>query len=245
MKPEVWKDLWLDNKLTMYEVSSAGNIRVRDTETNLKTHLSDKGYVRVYLAKKYLPEAVQNKAYLVHLLVLSTFKPILLGDEDTGNHKNKDKLFNDISNLEWMSRVDNSKHRHEFGDNDYPSCEDANNNVYSNEQINEVCRLLQLNKYSIPKISKKTGVRLDTINKIKARKQWVEISCKYNFPKTKPNANISTYTEEFKKVIIDFVIVNPEVRTGLIIDALNLEKTNSIRMLINRIRKDIQNGIYE
>ena len=83
-----------------YEISIEGNIRRKKSLKILSQSLSTKGYYQVNIA---------NKSRRVHRLLAETFinNPDLL---ETVNHINGDKLDNNLSNLEWMSRSANSKH---------------------------------------------------------------------------------------------------------------------------------------
>lgn len=89
-----------------YEINELGQIRNKQSKKILSQNLSTKGYYQVNIA---------DKCRRVHRLLALTFIPN--PDElETVNHIDGDKLNNDLSNLEWLSRADNIKHaREELG----------------------------------------------------------------------------------------------------------------------------------
>lgn len=74
-------------------------------------HVDRCGYREVVLS--YYPN--KQKQVLVHRLVLSTFNPVPNMDNLFVNHKDGNKLNNNISNLEWCTRSENTKHSYMNG----------------------------------------------------------------------------------------------------------------------------------
>lgn len=239
----IWKDVIIDGYWTDYEVSDTGKLRIKSTKELIPFHLSDKGYCRVYLRKAYMDSHIERTDYLLHRLVLMAFDPIDNPDEMTGDHRNKDKLNNSILNLRWLTREDNSIESHKFG-RLYPCGENANHVRYNEAQIIAVCELLEENTYTIPAISELTNVSQDTICKIKAKKQWLNISSEYDIPDTKPNINVRTYSEEDKQAVIDILLENFYTPTKDIIRMTNLPYDNATRMFVNRVRHKLEIEIY-
>ena len=107
----------------LYEVNENGNVFsverivvsgknekcVRKFERKEKAQRRDKyGYFRVSLSKEG-----KVKAISVHRIVAMTF---IEGNQNlTVNHKDGDKLNNHFSNLEFISRSENTKHAHRIG----------------------------------------------------------------------------------------------------------------------------------
>lgn len=242
---EIWKDVVLFGELTGYEVSNFGRVRERETKQFVNYYLSDKGYCRVALKKSLLPKTMKRRWMSVHDLVLMAFDPI---DEETKrkfdltcDHKDKVKIHNDIANLRWLTRSENSSESHKFG-RIYKRGEESNRATYSREQIENVCSMLQNRELSIPTISEISGVSKDTIGKIKARKQWIDISSNYDIPLPKSNQNVKEYSEKEKEEIIKLLEVDMSMPTIEIMRQISLEKTNATRMLINRIRTKMKNS---
>lgn len=240
----IWKDVIIDGYWTDYEVSDQGTIRVKSTKDELPIHLSDQGYGLVYLRKAYMDEHITRTTYRIHRLIMIAFEPIDNADEMTVDHIDKNKMNNKLENLRWLTREDNSRESHKFG-RVYPRGANANRLVYEESQIMAVCQLLEENELSIPKISELTKVSKDTIGKIKAGKQWTDISCEYNIPSTKPNKDVKTYTEEEKQRVLEILINNPHIKTKDLITESGLPCTNATRMFINRIRHKFTAEYYK
>jgi len=86
-----------------YEINKLGEVRHIRFQKILKHQLNKFGYLHV---------ALSNKTKLLHRLLAETFisNPNNL---QTVNHKDGNKLNNDISNLEWMTLGDNVRHYRE------------------------------------------------------------------------------------------------------------------------------------
>ena len=96
--------LIINNTKTQYLISDTGEIK------NIKTNRILKGTVRNGYRMVKLTIKSQKKDYLIHRLVALTFleNPLKLPQV---NHKDKNKLNNAVSNLEWISIQDNMLHR--------------------------------------------------------------------------------------------------------------------------------------
>lgn len=94
-----WKTIPFED---MYEVSSTGEVRNRQT-LHIKSQRYDRyGYKRVTLYPS-------NKTYTIHRLVMLVFFPDDVNEEI--NHKDGNKTNNNIDNLEWCTSSHNSLHR--------------------------------------------------------------------------------------------------------------------------------------
>lgn len=94
------------------------------------------------------------------------------------NHKDGNKKNNTLSNLEWMTPSENQKHAYDTG----LKISAKGNRKYSDEDIIDVCKLLEI--YSSPK--KVYDILEGRINKtviqqIYSKRRWKEISKNYNF----------------------------------------------------------------
>lgn len=99
-----------------------------------------------------------------------------------------------ISNITGVSRYTLYKIRkgeawnhiacnYEFPDYDFRLGENNCNNKYTEEQIHDVCELIEASRDNTSrKISDITGVSIDTIDKIRTGRMWKEISVFYEFP---------------------------------------------------------------
>lgn len=85
-----------------YEVSTDGRVRNKETKHVKSLRKSGKGYLRVTLYPS-------GKTYSVHRLVAETFlnKP---DGMNSVNHKDGNKENNNLSNLEWCTPKQNTRH---------------------------------------------------------------------------------------------------------------------------------------
>jgi HNH endonuclease/NUMOD4 motif len=90
---------------TDYLVSDCGKIFSKRLGRTLPFQTNNDGYLKVTLrlGKNY------RKTYSVHRLVALAFIPNLL-NKDTVNHKDGNKLNNNVNNLEWATRSEQTQH---------------------------------------------------------------------------------------------------------------------------------------
>ena len=107
---EIWKDI---EGTTNYEISSNGNVRNKTTKKILKGRKSKSGYLQVSI-KFNGEEKFKNK--YIHRLVAEAFIENKYNKKEV-NHKDGNKLNNNLDNLEWVTSSENQKHRHSIGIN--------------------------------------------------------------------------------------------------------------------------------
>lgn len=100
MEEEIWKDI---EGFPNYQVSSLGNVR-KIQLNKLLNPIKKGGYHLVYLRNDTV-----RKSCRVHRLVALTFLDNPENKPDV-NHKDKNKLNNCLSNLEWNTRKENNIH---------------------------------------------------------------------------------------------------------------------------------------
>lgn len=135
-----------------YEVSKEGLIRNKSKGTFMKWVDNGKGYKSV---KLYNSDTPKGRYCLVHRLVMSTYNPID-GFMDV-NHIDGNKSNNHLSNLEWVTKSDNTRHAHLTG---------LFKNKLSIENVKDIKELLKNSKYNYTEIGKLFGVGHATIWKI-------------------------------------------------------------------------------
>ena len=98
---EEWRVI---NDFHNYSVSNLGNLMNNKTGKFLKSCVKG-GYLNITLINDKI-----KKTFKVHRLVALAFIENTENKTDV-NHKNKNKLDNTLSNLEWMTRKENNQHR--------------------------------------------------------------------------------------------------------------------------------------
>jgi hypothetical protein len=101
MENEIWKTI---EEFPIYEVSHLGRIKNTITGRILSPTVKS-GYYHACLTNNN-----HRKTCKVHRLVAFAFIPNPENKSDV-NHKDKDKLNNKLSNLEWMTRKENNSHK--------------------------------------------------------------------------------------------------------------------------------------
>jgi len=117
---EIWKDVV--GFEGMYEVSNFGNIKSceRITIRVFKNHQSrlpvkEKILSPIFNKKNgYLRVSLSAKLYQVHTIVAEAFLPNP-EDKPTVNHIDLNKKNNSLSNLEWATRSEQTKHAYKMG----------------------------------------------------------------------------------------------------------------------------------
>ena len=169
--------IYINGLETDYSVSSNGLVLNRKTQRLLQGSPDKRGYVTVSIRSS-------SKMYtkLVHRLVAGAFIPNP-ENKPTVNHIDGNKSNNDLSNLEWATHKENINHAISTGLRNTSGI-NAPSNIYSEEIVHKVCKLLEASK-SPKEISELLGVSTNLPNRIKYLGKWKEISHKYNIPKTR------------------------------------------------------------
>lgn len=175
MSKEIWKDI--EGYEGLYQVSNHGKVKslarkiiwdkgsreVKDKLLSNKTK-NTSGYLQVSLSKDG-----KSKIVTIHRLVAKHF----LKDFNknlTINHKDGNKLNNNIENLECISNVDNLRHAHENNLIIIKKGLESPNCKFSKLEIVEILNLLNSGVFQ-SEIAKKYNVHQTTISKIKNNKE--------------------------------------------------------------------------
>lgn len=99
---EIWKDI--KGYEDIYQISNLGRVKNTKRNTCLKPRIGKLGYCRVALYKNKNPKHI-----LIHRIVANHFIENTYNKE-TVNHKDGNKQNNNVNNLEWATKSENSLH---------------------------------------------------------------------------------------------------------------------------------------
>ena len=137
-----------------YSVSSDGTVySLKGNKKALIGKITASGYREVVIN-----HSGKKKYILVHRLVASIFLENI-HNHRTVNHKDGDKLNNDVSNLEWCSDSENLKHARDKG-------------LLNTKINNEISEQIKNEKGTIREIAKKYGIGKTQVGYIKQGKRW-------------------------------------------------------------------------
>ena len=137
---------------------------------------TQKGYYRIVLQT-----SKGRKTFQVHRLVLETFNPIEGCEKLEVNHIDGDKSNNSLNNLEWCSGSFNIRHSLKTGLREPARGEKIASNKLTEQQVLEICELLQNTNLSLQTIGDKYGVSKYCIFDIKRKKSWSWLTQNYTF----------------------------------------------------------------
>lgn len=227
----IWRTIVIDGNNTVYEVNQIGEVRNAMTGHIFHPSVGRNGYEHICLRvlgkkKRYIATC------LIHRLVAQAFIPNPENKPQV-NHKNGNKRFNWVSNLEWATASENTRHAYSIGLSQGKSGSDSPLSIYTEEQIHEVCKLLEKGELSKETISQLTGVSRGTVTGIAIGKRWKSISAGYNIQ----------FTSKPRRSDKDIANVTKLLREGKnthdIIIALGWKNTGTNRSFINYIRHKI------
>lgn len=220
---EFWTSIVIKGEKIPYQVSNNGKIRNSKTRKLLKPVIDKYGYpcVCLFYNKK-------RHNITVHKLVAMTYVKNPKNKPQV-NHIDGIKTHNYRNNLEWVTPRENVVHSYKNGLHDNVAIgERHGNNIYSTEQIKNVCMLLEQNKLTYSQISNQTGVRVSTIHDIVSKKYWTHISKNYH---------IDRYNVRKRKPVSD------DVRQLIIKYAMEGKSVHDIRLLLQWEYTDKGNSV--
>lgn len=169
-----WRDI--EEYKGLYQVSNYGHVRSLDRFTISKSGVSREfkgkvmklapsgGYLTVSLYKNGT-----STTYLVHRLVSKAFINNPKGLKYV-NHKKPKRSDNRITNLEWCTQQENIFHAHSL--NLSHKGEKTHTSKLKEEEVLEICELLDTTKMTNVDIGNKYGVSAGAISCINTGKSW-------------------------------------------------------------------------
>lgn len=196
---EEWRPINIGNVKPNYYISNMGRVKNTDTDTILRSWMSNKGYLLITL-----PNIDKGITHLtIHRLVLSAFTDEyekVNNPKYIVNHKDGIKHHSYLSNLEWVTYSENYYHALDnnlmdnTGENMYKA-------IHTEDEVRKVCELLvKDSKISYESICKEIGIAFTPrnqkfISEIATRKKWRRISSQYPF-KTRTIADRHAHSDE-------------------------------------------------
>lgn len=119
----------------------------------------------------------RKKTFLVHRLLMLTFRPIPNADEMTVNHKNLDTSDMRLDNLEWVTHLQNIQHAYAHGHHValmsgvMRSCEKHGMAKLTNEQV-EAIKVARASGEKQKSIAARFGVSVPTVSMICSGRTW-------------------------------------------------------------------------
>lgn len=230
------KDIFIDGEKSEYTVDTLGRIYSKHTNKYLKPFPNPSGYLLVDLHHNGKSHTMQ-----VHRIVAIAFipNPEIL---PTVNHKNGDKSKNSVDNLEWMSRLDNVRHAWRTGLAKPRYGTDNPANVYTEDQIHEVCALIEMDQLTNHEIAERCGVNVTLIRDIKYRGKWKQISSMYDLSNSRKTYKFLQYEPGIYKMMKE------GHRNRDILDHLcdkDDPKRYSMKRFIERCRSKFRNSLND
>ena len=160
--PECWKDI---EGYPNYAVSNLGRVKNKVSGKILKPQKDYKGYLRVRLYNQKV-----SQRFFIHRLVMGAFCG---ASSQTVDHVNSIKSDNNLSNLRYLSREDNTRrnsigHTHSQGSKHHRAS-------LVEKDVEQIKCLIKMG-WSIQDISKRYSITYDTVYGIKKGRTWNHVA---------------------------------------------------------------------
>lgn len=175
--------IYLFDKKTNYAVSKDGRVFNIKYNRELKNKIDSKGYYVVSLSVDGI--IIDQR---VHRLVAIAYIPNP-NDYPMVNHLDGNKLNPYYTNLEWTTAKGNAEHASKTGLLNAAKLENHGKAQLTNQQVSEICELMESGQVTQREISKLYGVSEFVIREIRLGNNWVDISKEYNVSNCKMIAN--------------------------------------------------------
>lgn len=178
-KKRVWRRIRINGIVTKYEIDSLGTcVRIADTKRPICIANSRYLSVSIWIDGKCFHKNV-------HRLVAETFIPNPENKPQV-NHINGIRYDNRVENLEWVTAKENKQHAIRMGlDNPHHGHQvrgiKSGMAKYTEEQVHEVCRLIESGVSSNKKIADIVWVNSSLPDRIRKKEAWCHISDNYTF----------------------------------------------------------------
>ena len=245
--PEIPKNrYWVSNKNRIYDNKNKKYLSVSHTDPKKNS-------------SPYHKTSINNKSYSMHRLIMMTFEPLDSSEKMKNmqiNHKDGDKLNNELWNLEWCTPKDNTLHAYYTGLFVPVYGEDHCCATITDKQAKLICDMIASRKYKQREIAEIVGTSLSIVSDISMGKSWKHISKEYDFLKKKHRVPKNFSFEQINqccKYFQDHKKDQSQSLRSYIIDCLNFinfdgiygeGNLNSIRLLYERKRYEFISDNY-
>ena len=166
----------VNNVKPYYLVSNYGRIYNIDSQTFINGYSDKNGYNRVVLRLSNRERGISQG---VHRLMLLAFDGIPENKDMVPNHIDGIKNHNVLSNLEWATPAENAQHALKTGLHDTYD-ENSPNNKLTENQVRQICKLIESGKYHDTEIAKMFNVSYTNISDIHNGVIWGWLSKDYD-----------------------------------------------------------------
>lgn len=160
-----------------YFVTDTGQIYSQKADKFLSYQKDKDGYAKVQM----MSTDDKRHRYSVHRLVLENFNPVENMKNLQVNHKDGNKLNNNLSNLEWCNCKENIAHAVKMGLRAKQYGEYNPMSKLTEKEVKEIIQLLLTHKYTSKEIGEKYGVNADYANSIRRKEIWTHLTNDINF----------------------------------------------------------------
>lgn len=230
------KPLFVNNTYSGYIIFSDGRVYSTKSMKFLKEEIDSHGYHRVKIT---FDGRKDNRLVSVHRLVASAFISNPENKPDV-NHIDGNKSNNNVSNLEWCTKSENIQHAINHGLKLPTYGENHGMTKYTEEQIIEICKLLESGVYTIKDIIEMTGVSYNCISHIIRRNTWTRISNNYEINNY---CHKKSYTSnDYRKVFS--LLEDNQLSPYDISDITGVDCKTVFKIIYNISNSDIVNELY-
>lgn len=159
---EQWKSI--DGYEGLYEINNIGNVKNR--HSSILSERIKKGYNTCRLSKNGV-----YKEHSIHRLVASAFIPNPENKPQV-NHINGIKSDNRVSNLEWCTISENTKHALDLGLLKIRRGEQVKNSILTEKDVLEIRKNTNVSNLEKKRLSLLYKVSYSTIDDVITRRRW-------------------------------------------------------------------------
>lgn len=165
--PELKPYYWISNKGRIFSSHTNKILKPRCLNINK----SESPYYKIQLQIEYYGKSF-DRTYLIHRLELSSFNPVENMNRLFVNHKDGNKLNNDLSNLEWTTASENAIHAIKMGLFKPTYGESHACAKITEKDAKHIIDLLLQHKYYHKEIANIVGTTIGVVDSIASKSAW-------------------------------------------------------------------------